>query len=66
MKIINVPENIQHARHDAGITQCELAERMGIAHPRISEWENGKRDPTAGSLIALAWALGIEPRELLK
>ena len=64
--MINVPENIQHARHNANLTQVELAERMGVAQSRIYEWETGKKDPTASSLIKIARALGIEPGELLK
>lgn len=64
--IANVSANIQQCRHDAGLTQAELAAKMGIAQARIAEWENEDKDPTASSLIRIAIALNIKPAELLR
>ena len=61
-----IGHNIRLARESAGLTQKELATRIGVAQARIAEWERGKVDPTGSTLIKIAAALGIEPGELLK
>lgn len=35
------------------MTQQELAQVTGISAPRISEYENGRRDPTVDTLLKL-------------
>ena len=62
----DVGRNIRRARESAGQTQKELATRIGVAQPRVAEWERGKVDPTGSTIIKIAAALGIEPGELLK
>lgn len=50
-------EKLKAARKAAGLTQGELAERVGCAQKDISRWENEVREPTATSLRRLADAL---------
>ncbi len=53
-------ENIRKRRESLGITQQELANRMGVSVPRISELENGKSEnPRLTTLEALAKALEL-------
>lgn len=47
-------ENLKELRLEKGIGQIELAEKIGVSKGIISLWENGKREPTLSSLIALA------------
>ena len=47
-------ENLKELRLEKGIGQVELAEKIGVSKGIISLWENGKREPTLSSLIALA------------
>lgn len=49
---------LKEHREDAGLTQDQLAERMGTTKATISRIERGKRDYTGGFLEAAAEALG--------
>ena len=54
MKNNSFQENLKELRLEKGIGQVELAEKIGVSKGIISLWENGKREPTLSSLIALA------------
>jgi HTH-type transcriptional regulator, cell division transcriptional repressor len=58
--------NLRIARRRAGLTQRQLAQRMGRTQRRIAEWESGRRRPRIDSITQLAEALEIEPGELLR
>lgn len=47
-------ENLKELRLDKGIGQAQLAKSIGVSNGIVSLWENKKREPTMGSLIALA------------
>ena len=47
-------ENLKELRLEKGVGQVELAKMIGVSKGIISLWENGKREPTLSSLIALA------------
>lgn len=36
-------QELKLLREKAGLTQTELADKIGTTHPRISDWETGKR-----------------------
>ena len=48
---------IRDAREDAGMTQAELAARMGRTQTAVSYWESGKRQPGLDDLIDVSVAL---------
>ena len=50
----NFIENLKTLRAERGIGQVELANKIGVSKGIISLWENGLREPTMHSLIALA------------
>ena len=52
-------ENLKELRLEKGIGQVELAEKIGVSKGIISLWENGKREPTLSSLIALSKFFGV-------
>jgi len=53
-------ERIRELRLHQEMTQSELARRVGVAQPRISELENGaNRNPAIGTLDKIAQALGV-------
>lgn len=51
--------NIKAARKAAGLTQKQLADRLGISFVNISQLENNQRTPNLATLQRLADALGI-------
>ena len=46
------------ARADAGLTQQQLAERMGTRQEVVARWEGGKVMPSTRTLVRLAEATG--------
>ena len=52
------------ARKDAGVTQVELALRLGRPQPFVSYFERGERRIDVVEFIAIAEALGADPEAL--
>lgn len=48
-----------------GLTQKEIADRMGVHQPKVSEWLRGKRIPNSKSIFKLAQVLNEQPDELM-
>lgn len=44
-----------------GMTQTELAERIGVSYPRVNEIVNGKRGVTPDTALRLATLFGTTP-----
>lgn len=63
---MNTGQYIKAARVAAGLTQKQLADKLGISYVNISQLENGrsKRGPTLETLNKIAAALGISVSEL--
>ena len=60
--------NIKEARMAVGLTQKELAAKVGIPYQSIQKLEYGSRDPgrmEVRTLIAIADALGVDPHALI-
>jgi transcriptional regulator with XRE-family HTH domain len=53
-----VGQRISAARKAAGLTQKQLADRMGVSQPTVAALERGRGNPTIGQLAAVADALG--------
>ncbi len=50
--------SITKARIKKGISQADLARRIGVTHGVVSRWEAGTRRPSIDNLVVLAAALG--------
>ncbi len=48
------------------ITQADLQEMSGIDTANIRKYEGGKALPSLGSIIRIAFALGVDPGELIR
>ena len=55
---------LRQARIAAGLTQLELATRLGVTSTTVHMWEHGDRVPRASRVAAIAAVLGIDPEEL--
>lgn len=49
---------LREARQRAGLSQTELARRAGVAQSVVSAYENGRREPSVGTLARLVQATG--------
>lgn len=61
---MNPAERLRQSRHDAGLTQAELAERAGVSRALISAVEAGRHLPRVDAALALATALGATAESL--
>ncbi len=57
-------QRIKEIRKSKGITQEQLAEKVGIGTSNISYIENGKFAPTIENFEKIVQALDVEPYEL--
>jgi transcriptional regulator with XRE-family HTH domain len=57
---VDVGALINEARQLAGITQTELASRMGTHQSVVARWETGKTQPTLETVIRAVEAAGLE------
>src|SRR5262245_61511166 len=51
---------LRELRCEAGLTQEQLAEKVGVKRGAIARWESGTREPSWSNVVALARALGVE------
>lgn len=52
-------------REGQGLSQRELAEKLGVSDKAVSKWENGRSKPQNKTLLALSKLFGISTDELL-
>lgn len=55
---MTIGESIKAARKKAGLTQKQLAERLGASFTLVSQYERGTRNPKPETLSRIATALG--------
>lgn len=58
-------EKLKAARLKAGLTQTELAKKIGISQQAVARYENGGIEPRASMLKRLAEALYCMMEELV-
>ncbi|MCI6587350.1 MAG: helix-turn-helix domain-containing protein, partial [Clostridiales bacterium] len=63
--MLSMNETIRARRHALGVTQEQLADRLGVSAPAVSKWEQGASYPDVTLLPALARALGIDLNTLM-
>ena len=61
----NLGRKIACARKCSGLTQNDLASRVGVTAQAVSKWERGNACPDIAILDEIADALGISLSELL-
>lgn len=57
---------IKRARLIEGLTQMELAQKLGVSAVSVCKWETGKTFPSSKRLKRVAEALNTTVSELLK
>ena len=62
---MTIGESIRHHRKRLGLTQLELAKRVGVSVQAISKWETAKGLPDISLIEPLAKALSVSVMELM-
>ena len=63
---MTIGESIRYHRKRLGLTQAELADRLGVTPQAVSKWESGVGLPDITMAVPLARALGTTTDELLR
>ena len=56
---MTIGERIKAAREKAGLTQQQVADRLGVSSTYISQYERDVRTPKPATVIRLANAIGV-------
>jgi len=63
---MSISEMLKQARSEAGLSQEDAAEKVGVSRQTISSWENGKSYPDIANVIALSDTYGMSLDSLMK
>lgn len=63
---MTIGESIKRVRKKVGLTQAELADKLGISAAGIAQWENNIRNPKLETIKRIAAALEVSQFELLR
>lgn len=61
---MTIGEQIKKYRKEAGLTQKQLGEKLGISQQQIAQYESGKRVPKIDTINNIAGALNMGVRRL--
>lgn len=62
---IKLGQNLKHARLVSGMSQTEVAEKLGVASTVLCSWEHGRHYPGPAYLVKLADCYGCSVDLLL-
>ena len=62
--MIKVSHYLKLHRIKAGLTQLELARKLGVKERVITFWETGRSDPHIEQAVDIAKILETEPKEI--
>ena len=65
MKSKSFGKNLKRERKLSGLTQQQLADKLGIKQQQLSEWECDRVEPTLYNIVALLDALGVSFEDLV-
>lgn len=52
-------ERLKTLRKEAGLTQVDVAGKLGISQPAYASWERGVKKPTQDNLVKIAQVLNV-------
>lgn len=60
--MVSMAKRLHDLREDHDEKQSQIAKLLGVATPRVSEWERGVHTPSIDALIVLAdhWSVSID------
>ena len=63
---MSIADRIQTLRKSKGISQEELADKVGVSRQAVSKWESGQSAPDIEKIILLSEFFGVTTDFLLK
>lgn len=60
-----IAQRLARIRRERGLTQVELAQRLGVAQPVVSDYERGELRLHGELIVKLSGILGVSSEELL-
>ena len=60
-----IGENIRNYRVEMGLSQSQLADKIGMTRSAVSQYESGKIVPKMGSVELLAQALHVKKSDII-
>lgn len=60
----NIHDRLLKARRHAGLTQSELATRLGVGRRSITRYEDGQGTPNRATLLGWSLVTGVDPHWL--
>lgn len=60
-----IGNRIRKYREACGISQVQLAQKLGVSNSRVSNWEQGINRPDADIIADICRALNVSPSDLL-
>jgi transcriptional regulator with XRE-family HTH domain len=61
----DIGTRIRATRRERGLTQDELAERVGVSRSAVAQWETGRTGQVTGNLSRIAGALQVNVEFLM-
>lgn len=62
---MDIGGEIRKARENRGLTQAELAEKLGISSKTVSSWEVGRTEPKMGMVERVCAVLNCRKSDLI-
>lgn len=63
---MNLAQRIQDIRKKKGVSQEELADKIGVSRQAVSKWESGQSSPELDKILLLSEYLDVTTDKLLK
>lgn len=58
--------NLKEIRQEKRLSTEAVGRQIGVSHVTVQNWESGKSEPRASSVVALAGVYGVSTEEILK
>ncbi|MCI5938301.1 MAG: helix-turn-helix transcriptional regulator [Bacilli bacterium] len=66
MRAMNLGKNIELLRKNFGVTQEELAMKLGLSRQAIYKWEKDKATPTIENIMKICELFDLDINDFLK
>ena len=63
---LEIANRLYEYRKNAGLSQDQLADRIGVSRQAVSKWERGEASPDTDNLVALSEVYNVTQDELIK